>query len=81
MAVSGERAVDSITGDHWRAVARAVELPPQSLIDRVVEIGERIPAAIERVIAHPDGDEETRAIAMRLAEPILDHVKRCLDRV
>jgi len=32
-----ERLVDSITGGHWRGVARAVEPPPQSLIDRVVE--------------------------------------------
>lgn len=81
MAVGGERAVDAIAGGHWRAVARAVELPPNVLIDRIVEIGERIPAAIDRVIAHPDGDDETRGIVMRLTEPIADHVTRCLKRL
>lgn len=29
MSVHGERAVNAITGEHWRAVARAVELPPK----------------------------------------------------
>jgi serine/threonine-protein kinase HipA len=81
MAVNGERAVDSITGDHWRAVARAVELPPNALIERIAELGERIPAAIDRVIAHPGGDEETRDIVTRLAEPILIHAKRRLERL
>jgi serine/threonine-protein kinase HipA len=81
MAVNGERAVDVITGDHWRAVARAVELPPKAVIDRIIEMGERIPAAIERVIAHPDGDEATRDIVTRLTAPIAIHVKRCLERL
>lgn len=81
MSVGGERAVERIGGDHWRAVARAVELPPTVLIDRIVEIGERIPAAIDRVIAHPDGDEATGGIVMRLMEPIAQHVTRCLKRL
>ena len=81
MAVGGERAVDAITGDHWRAAARAVDLPADLAIERIVEIGKRLPAAIERVIAHPDGNERTRTIMTRLAEPISDHVTRCLKRL
>ncbi len=81
MSVGGERAVSAITGDHWRAVARAVELPPDLLLDRIAELGERLPAAIARVIAHPDGDDTTRTIVKRLAAPIVDHVKRCLERL
>lgn len=81
MAVDGERAVASITSRHWRAAARAVGLPAELAIDRIVELGERIPAAIERVIAHPAGNDETRAIMTRLAEPIGDHLTRCLGRL
>jgi serine/threonine-protein kinase HipA len=81
MAVGGERAVGAISGEHWRAAARAVELPVDLAIDRIVELGARIPAAIERVIQHPDGNDETRAIMTRLAEPIADHVQRCLRRL
>lgn len=81
MAVGGERTVDAITGDHWRAVARAAELSPNALIDRIAELGHRIPAAIERVVAHPDGDDATRNIVARLMAPIPNHVKRCLERL
>ncbi|HTE45857.1 MAG TPA: type II toxin-antitoxin system HipA family toxin [Gemmatimonadaceae bacterium] len=81
MAVGGERTVAAITGNHWRAAARAVELPADLAIDRIVELGERMPAAIERVIQHPDGNDDTRAIMTRLAEPLADHVKRCLKRL
>jgi serine/threonine-protein kinase HipA len=81
MAVGGERTIGAITGDHWRAAARAVELPADLAIERILELGRRIPAAIERVIQHPDGNDDTRAIMTRLAEPLADHVKRCLKRL
>ncbi|MEO7086652.1 MAG: type II toxin-antitoxin system HipA family toxin [Gemmatimonadaceae bacterium] len=81
MAVGGERAVGAIARDQWRAAARAVELPADLAIDRIVELGERVPAAIERVIQHPDGNEDTRAIMTRLAEPIADHVRRRIKRL
>lgn len=81
MAVGGERSVRAITRDHWRAAARAVELPADLAVERAAELGGRIPAAIDRVIAHPDGNDETRRIMTRLAEPIADHVKRCLGRL
>jgi hypothetical protein len=32
-------------------------------------------------VQHPDGSEDTRAIMTRLAEPLADHVKRCLERL
>ena len=81
MSIDRTRAVDDITVDHWRALARAVELSPHALIDRIAELGERMPAAIERVIADPDRDKETGAIVGRLAEQIAAHVKRCLARL
>lgn len=81
MAVGGEHAVGSITADHWRVTARAVELPPDLVIERIVELGERMPAAIHRVIEHPDGDGETRRTMQRLAEPVMAHVTRCLKRL
>jgi serine/threonine-protein kinase HipA len=81
MGVGGERAVGSITADHWRAAARALELPPDLVVGRIVELGERIPAAIHRVIEHPDGDNDTRRILEGLADPIAGHVKRCLKRL
>ena len=81
MAVGGERAVGAISRDHWRAAARAVELPADLAIERIVELGGRMPAAIERVIQHPGGNEETRAVTTRLAEPLADQVKRCVKRL
>jgi serine/threonine-protein kinase HipA len=81
MAVNGEHAVDRITGAHWRAVARTVGFLPDLVVDRIVDLGERIPEAIDRVIRHPGGNEETRAIVERLAEPVAAHVRRCLERV
>lgn len=81
MAVGGERIVEAITGDHWRAAAQAVELQPDLAIDRVVELGQRMTSAIERVIRHPDANDETRAIVARLAEPIANHVKHLLKRL
>jgi len=81
MAVGGQRAVSSLSREHWRSAARAVELPGDLAIQRIVEIAERMPAAIDRVIAHSDGNEATRAIMARLSEPIGEHVKRCLRRL
>ncbi len=81
MAVGGERRVDSITGDHWRAVAREVGLPPHALVDRIAELGERMPAALDRVSAHHSKDTDAHAIVARLMEPIGDHVTRCLKQL
>jgi hypothetical protein len=81
MGVDGERAVESITVDHWRAAARAVGLRTDLVIDRIREIGQRIAAAIDRVIAHPDGNDETRMIMTRLAEPVAQHVKARMRRL
>ena len=58
-----------------------MDLPADLAIERIIEIGERLPAAIEQVIKHPDGNERTRAIMSRLAEPIADHVEHCLKRL
>lgn len=81
MSVNGESAVDRITGAHWRAVARAVDFPPDLVVSRIAELGEEIPGAIDRVIRHPDGDAETRAIVARLADPVTKHVRACLKRL
>ena len=81
MAVDGERRVSKITGKQWRAVAKAVELPPNALLDRIAELAERIPAAIDRVIGQHDKDSDTRAVMTRLLEPIGVHVKRCLRQL
>ena len=81
MAVGGEHAVASITGDHWRAAARAAELPADLIIERIRELAGRMPAAIHRVIEHPDGVGETRHIMQRTAEPVMAHVRRCLKRL
>jgi serine/threonine-protein kinase HipA len=81
MAVDGERHVDVITGKHWRAVARAAELPEDALIARIEELGERLSMAIERRVADPALDPETRAVAERLTSPIAQHVARCLARL
>lgn len=81
MAVGGERRVKSITGKHWRTVARRVELPPQALLDRIGELGARLPEAMDRVLLQHTGDEKTRAILAQLMEPISDHVKNCLRRL
>ena len=81
MAVGGQRAVASITGDHWRAAARAAELPADLIIERITELGERMPAALQRVIEQTGGDSETRHIMQRTAEPVMAHVSRCLKRL
>jgi serine/threonine-protein kinase HipA len=78
MAVNGERVVDRITGAHWRALARAVGFLPDLVINRIVDLGERIPTAIDRVIRQAGGN---RAIMERLAEPVARHVRACLKRL
>lgn len=81
MAIGGERRVDAITGRHWRAVARQVGLPPQSLVDRIAELGERMPAAIDRVLKAHVSNAAARAIVSTLMEPIDAHVTRCLKKL
>ncbi|MDQ2668261.1 MAG: type II toxin-antitoxin system HipA family toxin [Gemmatimonadota bacterium] len=81
MAIGGQRAVASVTGNHWRAAARAAELPADLIIERIKELAERMPEAIQRVIEHPDGVGETRRIMQRTAEPVMAHVRRCLKRL
>ena len=81
MAVGGERRVDAIAGSHWRVVARDVGLPPQALVDRIVELGERVPAAIDRVIEGHVNDKAAREIVAGLMEPIGEHVTRCLKQL
>lgn len=81
MKVGGERRVDAISGTHWRAVAREVGLPPQALVARIAELGERMPAAIDRVIEGDSSDAGAREIIAGLMEPIGRHVARCLERL
>ncbi len=81
MAVGGERRVDAIAGSHWRAVARDVGLPPHALIDRIAELVERVPAAIDRVIEGHVSDKAAREIVAGLMEPISKHVIRCLKQL
>jgi len=78
MGVNGEPAVDRITRTHWRAVARAAGFAPELVISRIAELAERVPAAIERVIAHVGREKGTRAIVERLAEPIAEHARACM---
>lgn len=80
MSVHGERDVDAITGNHWRAVARAVELPPGALIARIEELAERTLAAIETRRELAD-NEAARTIVERLTAPIVTHIAHCLRRL
>ena len=81
MGIGGERRVDAITGRHWRAVARAVGLPPHALVDRIAELGEQVPAAIDRVIAQHDADAAAREIVSGMMDAIGAHVTRCLRQL
>ena len=81
MGIGGERRVDAIRGSHWRAVAREVGLPPQALVERIAELGERIPVAINRVIDRHTDEEAAREIISMLMEPIGEHVARCLTQL
>jgi serine/threonine-protein kinase HipA len=81
MGIGGERRVDAITGRHWRAVARAVGLPPHALVDRIAELGEQVPAAIDRVIAQHDADMAVREIVSGMMDSIGAHVTRCLRQL
>jgi serine/threonine-protein kinase HipA len=81
MAVNGERRVSKLTAKHWRAVAKVVELPANALLDRIAELGERMPAAIERVVASHGKDADVQPIVARLLEPICAHVTRCLKQL
>ena len=79
--IGGERRVDAITGSHWRTVAREVGLPPQALVDRIAELGEHVPAAIDRVIERHDNDKAAREIVSGLMDSIGAHVVRCLKQL
>ena len=81
MGIGGERRVDAITGSHWRAVAREVGLPPQALVDRIAELGEHVPAAIDRVIERHENDKAAREIVSGLMDSIGAHVARCLKQL
>ena len=78
MGIGGERRVAAITDSHWRAVARAVGLLPRALVDRIAELGEQVPAAIDRVIERHDKDTAGRGIVSDLMDSIGAHVARCL---
>jgi serine/threonine protein kinase HipA of HipAB toxin-antitoxin module len=81
MAVDNERVVDRITGKHWRALARSLRLPADLVIDRIFDLGGRIPAAIDRIMADPGVDKKTRTVFARLVEPVTEHVRACLLRI
>ena len=81
MSVNGERAVDAITGNHWRAVARAVDLPPDALILRIRELAERTLAVMEKRCGMAASDEATLAVTKRLTTPIASHIAQCLRRL
>lgn len=81
MGIHGERAVARVAGSHWRALARAVGLAPDAMIDRVRQMAARMPAAIDRVLAQPGGDREVRAIMERLLTPVAQHARACMKRM
>ena len=70
-------------------IARELGLPAaHSTVQRfgeetaiVVELAERLPTAIDRVIGQHCNDTDTRAVMTRLFEPIGMHVKRCLRQL
>ena len=73
--------VAASTGRHWRAVARAVGLLPRALVDRIAELGEQVPSAIDRVIERHDKDTAARKIVSDLMDSIGAHVARCLKQL
>ena len=79
--IDGERHVISIAGKHWRSVPRSVDTPAGALIERVAQLGQRIPAVIDRVIEYHANDTERRQIVTWPMERIDDHVTRCLERL
>ena len=52
-----------------------------ALIERVAQLGQRIPAVIDRVIEYHANDTERRQIVTWPMERIDDHVTRCLERL
>jgi serine/threonine-protein kinase HipA len=81
MGVNGERDVANITGSHWRALARAVGVSPERVLERIADLARGIPGAIGRVLAHQDDDGVTRATVERLLAPVVRHARRCLRQV
>ena len=81
MAIDTERRVDAIGGSHWRALAKKVGLRPDAVVSRVVDLGEQIPQALDRLLADRGADERTLQVTARLHTYISDHVRRCLDRI
>ena len=81
MAIDTERRVDAIGGSHWRALAKKVGLRPDAVVSRVVDLGEQIPQALDRLLADRGADERTLQVTARLHTHISDHVRRCLDRI
>ena len=81
VTIDGERHVISIAGKHWRSVPRSVDTPAGAPIERVAQLDQRIPAAIDRVIEHHANDTDRRKIGTRLMKRLDDHVARCLERL
>lgn len=81
MGINGEHAVERIAASHWRAVARAVGVSPESMIERIRDLAARIPDAIHRVLSHPGADSETRTTVERLLIPVEHHARACVKRL
>ena len=81
MAIHGERAAERIGRSHFAALANAVDVPADQLLDRLQELARRLPGAVDAVVSQHEHEATVRAIVQQLLRPVIAHARACQRRL
>jgi serine/threonine-protein kinase HipA len=81
MAIGGERRILEIRGSHWRRLAKSVGADPDHVMERVRDLGERLPAAVDEINRRNHPNEHAAMILSQIGASVVMHGLRCLDRL
>lgn len=81
MSIGQERLIASITAEHWSLEAKRVGIGADAIVQRVAELAEAIPGALERLTGRAHDDDPGVPILARLSEQITKHARSCLERL
>ncbi len=81
MSIGGERQISTIAATHWIRLARPLGMDPEHAVNRVRELGLRIPTAVDALNAQVHASEYMKAVVARLGDAVVSHTRRCVERL
>jgi serine/threonine-protein kinase HipA len=73
MSIGGEHRIPAITGDHWRTLARSIDINEDALTDRILKLGREISSVVEQVSRDSRSSPRVQEFTTKLGTMIVEH--------